>query len=972
MKQNHKNKKPQLAIHQDENGDPISGVGPGVGIAFVKSYFPKANHTIRIASAYFTLSGHKLARSFIKPTVQIRILVGDEEGWNVHRTVEEEVLSDLGQCSTDIWSAVNDLVERIQQGKFVIRDAREMKAPFHAKFYICDESYFWHGSTNYSNRGLKVAAEQASAISNKEQIKQFIDWYDAVAEGAKDLLAELLTRLKAWLELATPFDLYLKTLLLLDDIPSYPLQGNAHMPTYFQKGVIAQALHQLDKFGGALVVVATGLGKTVIGADIALRLIKNGSVKRVLIIAPQNVQNNWAIECEGREFNPKMFDNSVAFLKSSQVSYHQVQKLEDELKNANSNMLIIIDEAHYYRNQLVVEDLEVRKSKVFARFTTAITAGAKIVLLTATAYSTNIQNFNSLLRLLPSNRNHGFGFPSYWNASNTENFAALPVVTILGIPHVIHMARNRGDIEEDGRVFIQLVKDKRYLPKKIILKAPRFKLFLESDLQKAFDQYYFSQYQLLRQKRYDEESRTYIPILTDSIYNSSLSSWLSSPREMIVSIRKNIATKGKINVITGQSLQAQPIENDLNRVAIEEQEDIINGQDAQKPYKSALRLSQNERELVLAPLLSAIEQISPTSDDKFLKLRKIIEEHCLDTQNKVLIFVRRLFTASYLAEELSKLFSDRLNIGCTIEHRSSVPKLKEVKQRAEILKSFSPCSHNYIPKTEYDVLICTDADGVGVNLQDANVVVHYDPPLGADILFQRVGRILRMTSEPNRTLHIYTLVPSCIDQNQEQSQIFGNIRELFNRITRRHETSRQILGAGILSIDEYSEITLDNEADIAQFASDNEFIGDVGGVGVESRLRHIALLEQYYEQAVQIPDYIQSARGTDQARSQMFVLIKYETKYIPIIYILADQTIEVLEEYQILDRISCKIDESRAAIPAEAIEHFANQAVQYWCKLNQINIENVTKICSMCLVPQGKADEVANLFKNIARLEKAL
>ncbi len=190
MKQNYNNKrigqskrssskqKPRLIVHYDNNGDPISGVGPGIGLEFIKSYFPKANDTIRIASAYFTLSGHKLARSFIKPTVQIRILVGDEEGWNVRRTVEDEVLSDLGQCSTDIWSAVNDLVERIQQGKFVIRDAREMKAPFHAKFYICDEEYFWHGSTNYSNRGLKVGAEQASAINNKEQIKQFIDWSD--------------------------------------------------------------------------------------------------------------------------------------------------------------------------------------------------------------------------------------------------------------------------------------------------------------------------------------------------------------------------------------------------------------------------------------------------------------------------------------------------------------------------------------------------------------------------------------------------------------------------------------------------------------------------------------------------------------------------------------------------------------------------------------------------------------------------
>ncbi|WP_366145953.1 MULTISPECIES: C-terminal helicase domain-containing protein [unclassified Nostoc] len=58
----------------------------------------------------------------------------------------------------------------------------------------------------------------------------------------------------------------------------------------------------------------------------------------------------------------------------------------------------------------------------------------------------------------------------------------------------------------------------------------------------------------------------------------------------------------------------------------------------------------------------------------------------------------------------------------------------------------SPRSHNYKANREYDVLICTDADGLGVNLQDADTVVNYDPPEGADELFQRAGRVLRMTA----------------------------------------------------------------------------------------------------------------------------------------------------------------------------------------------------------------------------------
>ncbi len=962
-------KKPDLVLHYDEHGNLLSGVGPSVGQAFIEVYFSQAVHVIRIASAYFTLTGHQLARPYIKSNVQLHLLVGDEEGWHVRRTVIDEILADLGQCATDIWSAVHDLVERMRQGRFIVRDAREMSTPFHAKFYICDEACFWHGSTNYSKRGLTVAAEQVSVIHDLAQIKKFIDWYDTVAQNARDLLAELLERLNGWLMLASPFEVYLKTLSLLSDMPSYPLHGAAHMPTYFQKGVIAQALRQIETSNGALIVAATGLGKTVIGADIALRLCKEGPIKKILLFAPQSVHNNWGKECDGRDIHPTMFDISIPFQPSSKISYHQVRRLEQQLEQAGPDMLIIIDEAHYYRNQLLAERSKKRKSRVYERFVSTVKAGAKIILLTATAYGTNMQNLNSLLHLLPHRNIDMLGLQIPWTADNPNSFAGLPVVSILGLPHVIRMAREQGDVDENRRVFIQLVDSKQYLPKMIKLRAIRYKLFLENELQKAFDQYYFTQHSMVPQLRYDEEAGDYQISMTDAVYNTSLRSWLSSPHEMQASLKKNIATLSRLDRDTWQHTLPWTFEEAPQS---EIEHDVQASINPDLSYDSPMRLAQLKRKARLTPLLRSLEQFSADDDDKFLHLKAIVEEHCLGEGNKVLIFVGRLFTARYLADRLESQFHQQLSIGCTVDPGKSQPQLQNVKQRAEVLKMFSPRSHDYTSSKEYDILICTDADGIGVNLQDANVLIHYDPPIGADTLFQRVGRILRMTDDPDRILHIYTLVPSFIDRKVNRSRVHQDVFDVFERMTHRHDTSKRILGAGILSRDERAEITLDNEADIVQLARDSELLRDIGGIGVESRLRHIAMLEQNYERSTQIPDYIQSARGSTQQQSQVFVLIECGGKHYPVIYNLAKQDMEQLEDYEVLDRISCKETEPRAAVPADAIEHFANQAVQNWCKNENIIIDQARKICAMCLIPQNKADEVANLFRDVQRLEKVL
>jgi hypothetical protein len=107
---------------------------------------------------------------------------------------------------------------------------------------------------------------------------------------------------------------------------------------------------------------------------------------------------------------------------------------------------------------------------VYRRVDQALDAGAKILLLTATPYGTNPQNISSLLRLLPATSPHGLGVPVRWEASGIDEFVKLPITTILGFPHVLGLARQRGDVDHNHRTFIVYGGERRYLPRLLKLR----------------------------------------------------------------------------------------------------------------------------------------------------------------------------------------------------------------------------------------------------------------------------------------------------------------------------------------------------------------------------------------------------------------------------------------------------------------------------------------------------------------------
>lgn len=183
----------------------------------MEAYFPLAKSVLRIATGYFSVKGYDIGlKSLATPNVLLHFLVGPKEGVNVRDAVAKRIRDELRSGdSGNLVAAVMDLIQRIQDKKFVIQDAREVSQQFHCKFYICDDNYLWHGSANFSDNGLLKKAEQVEASTDPDLIQRWLLWFEEVASQSRDLMDDVLAELQAWLKLVDPFDAYLKALLLL-------------------------------------------------------------------------------------------------------------------------------------------------------------------------------------------------------------------------------------------------------------------------------------------------------------------------------------------------------------------------------------------------------------------------------------------------------------------------------------------------------------------------------------------------------------------------------------------------------------------------------------------------------------------------------------------------------------------------------------------------------------------------------------
>ncbi|HOU12781.1 MAG TPA: phospholipase D-like domain-containing protein [Anaerolineae bacterium] len=389
-------------MNQEIDTVPSHWFDKGVALKVVQHYFRRGKNIIRIAVGFFTVRGYNLIRTSARGK-KLFILVGvNEPGEDrVKRVIIKEIMEDLNSgVDEDRRAAVQELVDKMEGGDFRIVDAHAMD--HHAKLYLIDNDIALVGSANISGRGLIEAIEAGCMVDTPQYVADYVKWYEDYFYSPQcfDITQALIDALRRWLGLATPWDIYLKTLNALRYLEDTHLQRATYRrPVGFQTDVIARALRQIEDYRGAMVVASTGLGKTVIATDIALRLKEVGEILNVLVIGPKAVAKNWQMHLLPTGLHTVYFNPSALDATDVKQNRHW-EELQDIFKVVDEQWLLIIDESHEFRkyHQETWQGGQTKRvvRTAFTRLLPVIkNSKAKVLLLTGTPLSTGIDNVNS-------------------------------------------------------------------------------------------------------------------------------------------------------------------------------------------------------------------------------------------------------------------------------------------------------------------------------------------------------------------------------------------------------------------------------------------------------------------------------------------------------------------------------------------------------------------------------------------------
>ena len=590
-----------------------------------------------------------------------------------------------------------------------------------------------------------------------------------------------------------------------------------------------------------------------------------------------------------------------------------------------------------------------------------------------------MQNPNSLLTLLPPRPTLNFDTPATaWRADTCEELTQLPVVSVLSIPHVLKMARQRKDVDVEGHPFIEFSNkqqrlERNYLPRKIRSRLVSFKPQLLMLAVRVLDGKCCDQHKLLTTESYDDDLRKMMKYPTDSVAKQAVDSWLSSPPAFERRLQKNLLTPGKDEAQSTIQFEPDPMvpvatQGTLALDIVPRTETPKTGKRPMKKlsvssrYKGDMRLSQAKRKQELEPLLEQLRTNGPGQDDKLVKLKQLIDERCRIAKSKVIVFVEFYETAVYLETHLNKQFGTAVRVACTVYKKGKVCCLKTVSQRQNLQGLFAPKANEQPEPGKYEVLICTDADGVGVNLQDADTVINYDLSGGADTLVQRLGRILRPTTDAARLPHLYTFVPNWGDV-PASSRTRGRVEKRFARFRTRNNKSDTVLKMPILGTQPDEELPLDQDVELETLLNQADDLSAF--LGATSTAAHISTLEMHHNRAAELSESVMSARQYSGTTACLVLVFEAEKRSHPVSLVFNpnDETIISEEEVEALRLLHCVADAPRELVTPGLILRKAMTALTLWCEKHDHKLKETKRLVTLYLLPEKEAG-INSIFMN--------
>ena len=274
-------------------------------------------------------------------------------------------------------------------------------------FYVIDEPI--HDETKYRSR-LDVFERAWNSVENSKDIKN-----------------KIINKLESLHSDKTPYEIYQYTNAHLNEKSIFNNSFNSNVKERddfkqtqiyqslfdFQKHAVESIIDKINKFNGCILADAVGLGKTYE----ALAVIKYYELqgKRVLVLPPKRLENNWKIFNSNYESNPLLEDNfNYKIIAHTDLSRQKGKtSAGDDLSQINWDNydLIVIDESHNFRNDNWSKTNNDWKNKRYKKLMDEIILSGRttnVLLLSATPVNNRMEDINSQIKIITRNKDDVF------------------------------------------------------------------------------------------------------------------------------------------------------------------------------------------------------------------------------------------------------------------------------------------------------------------------------------------------------------------------------------------------------------------------------------------------------------------------------------------------------------------------------------------------------------------------------------
>lgn len=412
-------------------------------------YFEKRikEGNLRIVTGYFTVNAlYWLVKNFDTKIDDFQFVLG--EITNTY-TKEAKVLNLLNQ---DL--GIDKTIKMSKEAKVVIEFLKQDKVKFktlepnfcHAKLYIFDTkeeedngSFYVLGSSNLTGSGIglntktsnielnHVRSGGSSEADHREVSNWFTElWNKPQAHTTKNTIDEkgnitkidfkeyLIREISRLFKIYTPTEIYHKILFELfyqeEENKQFEKEFGRLENTIiynhlypFQKNAVHSLLKMLEKYNGAILADAVGLGKTWT----TLAIIKFYQLKghETIVLCPKKLEQNWQ-QYKRRKysiFEEDKFDYLLRFHTDLREEGMYKKDISLDYFDSDTPKLFVIDESHNLRN-----DKSARYKHLVEEILQTVKGDIKVLLLSATPINNSFKDVRNQFKLLVKGQNNGF------------------------------------------------------------------------------------------------------------------------------------------------------------------------------------------------------------------------------------------------------------------------------------------------------------------------------------------------------------------------------------------------------------------------------------------------------------------------------------------------------------------------------------------------------------------------------------